>query len=557
MSDREFHVDILVVGSGPIGAAFARTLVDAGRSVLMVDAGAQLSPRPGEHLKNAYLYQHNTNLFASIIRGHLHPLSVPTSARPELAVNPAATPELGTSRSSARNAENPDQDPYRNLPGAAACYAVGGMGTHWTGATPRPHPTIERSSHIVAAEWEALYADAERLLRVSAREFDDSIRQQLVAEALGREFADLPDGYGVQSLPLAARRRRDNPRMVQWTGVDTVLGDLADGHPRFSLLPEHLCTSLVTDRDGTRIAYAEVRDLGRSRTVRVTAEDYVVAAGAVLTPQLLHASGIRPPALGRYLTEHPMAFCQVVLLKDLVEQVGSDPRFASRVRRHLELFPDDALPIPVGDPEPNVWIPVSEGRPWHAQITRDAFHYGDVPPHVDGRLIVDLRWFGIVDPRPDNRVTFSEVRTDAFGMPQPTFDFTLSADDAARQHAMMAEMMRAATALGGFLPGSEPKFTAPGLPLHIAGTVRMGDDPETSVVDVNSKVWGLENLYLGGNGVIPTGTACNPTLTSVALALKSARHLAAGSGSSLERPIHDGPIHDEQLDTEPLAAHAS
>ncbi|MEU4300134.1 pyranose oxidase [Kitasatospora aureofaciens] len=528
------YTDTLVVGSGPVGATFARTLVESGREVLMVDAGAQLSPRPGEHLKNAYIYQHNTNLFASIIRGHLHLLSVPTSARAELAVDPAAMAELGSNRSSARNAENPDQDPYRNLSAAAACYAVGGMGTHWTGATPRHHPVLERYDGISDQEWDGLYGEAERLLRVSAREFDFSIRQHLVTEALRREFSELPDGYQVQSLPLAARRRRDNPRMVHWTGVDTVLGDLADGHPLFSLLPQHLCTRLVLDRDGTRIAYAEVRDLNRSETVRVVADNYVVAAGAVLTPQLLHASGIRPAALGRYLTEHPMAFCQVILLKDLVEQARTDQRFGGQVARHTTLFPDDDLPIPVDDPEPNVWIPVSEGRPWHAQITRDAFHYGDVPPHVDGRLIVDLRWFGIVEPRPDNRVTFSDTRTDVMGMPQPTFEYALSPQDAERQHAMMAEMMRAATALGGFLPGSEPRFTAPGLPLHIAGTIRMGDDPQSSVVDTDSRVWGLENLYLGGNGVIPTGTACNPTLTSVAMALKAAHHLA-GSREARER----------------------
>ncbi|RKT87255.1 pyranose oxidase [Saccharopolyspora antimicrobica] len=515
MSHQRIEVDVLVVGSGPVGATFARTLVDGGREVMVVDAGPQLSSRPGEHLKNHLAYQHSHERFGALIRGHLHPLS-----RPARAVGP------------------PEE--LISLAAGVATYAVGGMATHWTGVTPRHHPTVERSNAIPAADWDSLYGEAEALLNTRTDLTASAISHQVVIDALAAEYAELPAPYGVQHLPMAAERRADNPGLVRWTGVDTILGPLADGDADgFVLREQHQCTRLVPAADGSRIEYAEIIDHTTWRTLRVEASTYVVACGAVLTPQLLHASGIRPPALGRHLTEQPVAFCQILLRDDLVEGVAADPRFAERVAAHRTGHPDDALPIPLDDLDPNVWIPVSQDRPWHCQIHRD-LPYDDmvVDPDLDGRLVVDLRWFGLVDPRPENRVLFSDTARDRYGMPEAGFEFSLSDSDRARQHRMMADLRRAAAALGPYVPGSEPRFILPTLPLHIAGTTRMGTDPDTSVVDPGSRVWGVENLYLGGNGLIPTGNASNPTLTSVAMALRAARGiLRAGQAFPAERAL--------------------
>jgi pyranose oxidase len=531
------HVDVLIIGSGPIGATFARKLVDAKRQVFMIDAGSMQSLRRGEHLKNAFIYQRNVDLFSNVIKGHLQPLSVPTNKLPVPTLDPGSfRVDYEHFEGLVHNAQNPEQDRDKNLPGAAATYAVGGMATHWTCATPRHHPTIERYDGIPAAEWEKLYAEAEKLLGTRLDQFDCSIRNTVVREALQKEYSKLQPPYEVQNLPLAVKRRKDNPELVTWSGTDTVLGDLADvAHPPppdvFTLQPQWRCKKLIRTPDGKSIDYAMVEDLIHGKPWYIRANAFVLAAGAILTPQVLFNSGFSEdlPALGKYLSEQPLAFCQIVLKQDILNQIPDDPRFKKEVDEYRKQIPyRDPVPIPIHDPDPQVWIPVSEGRPWHCQIHRDAFQYGELAANVDSRLIVDLRWFGIVQQCPDNYVTFSKTYKDTTGMPQTTFNFEVTdPEDRENHHKMMIDMCRAAGALGGFLPGSEPQFMPPGLPLHMHGTFRMGDDddPATSVVDTYSKVHGIDNLYLGGNGILPTATASNPTLTSVAIALRAVCHL--------------------------------
>jgi choline dehydrogenase-like flavoprotein len=65
--------------------------------------------------------------------------------------------------------------------------------------------------------------------------------------------------------------------------------------------------------------------------------------------------------------------------------------------------------------------------------------------------------------------------------------------------------------------------------MHVIGTTRLGDaDDGGSVVDGGGRVWGFENLYLGGTGLIPTASATNPTLTACALAIRTADRLSGG-----------------------------
>ena len=63
---------------------------------------------------------------------------------------------------------------------------------------------------------------------------------------------------------------------------------------------------------------------------------------------------------------------------------------------------------------------------------------------------------------------------------------------------------------------------------HPCGTLRMGDDPATSVVDAGCRVHGLDNLWVADASVFPTSMGVNPSLTIAANALRVADRMTEG-----------------------------
>ena len=60
---------------------------------------------------------------------------------------------------------------------------------------------------------------------------------------------------------------------------------------------------------------------------------------------------------------------------------------------------------------------------------------------------------------------------------------------------------------------------------HHMGSTRMHADPKQGVVDPNSQVHGVGNLYVAGSSIFPTYSASNPTMNSLALTLRLADRL--------------------------------
>ncbi|MBN9194966.1 MAG: GMC family oxidoreductase N-terminal domain-containing protein, partial [Microbacterium sp.] len=287
-----------------------------------------------------------------------------------------------------------------------------------------------------------------------------------------------------------------------------VLGDETRGNANFALHDESLVTRVLVD-DG-RVTGVEVRDLRADERHVVRARFVVVAADALRTPQLLWASGIRPDALGRYLNDQ----AQVV--------------FATRIRDLPDL--DTVVPADgtLAEYSGVSWVPFTDDVPFHGQVMQlDA---SPVPLADDDAVqpgsIVGLGLFCAKDLQRDDRVVFDDDRADAYGMPAIGIHYRLTDRDHAVLDRAREEIVRLGAAVGE--PLDPRPFTMPlGASLHYQGTTRMGEtDDGESVCGPDSELWAVPGVFVAGNGVIPTATACNPTLTSVALAVRGAREIA-------------------------------
>jgi choline dehydrogenase-like flavoprotein len=495
---------VLIVGSGPTGATYARLLIEQlpDVSVLMVEAGPLVSTPPGMNAKNIDDPGEQSRAREASQGQGEH--SAGTAALPGgTAAEGTVTARFGTYLIG-RPAEGSG-----GLPAAAVAACVGGQGVHWTCATPRPVGS-ERIPFIDEGEWEQHVSTAESLLHVTGAAFGASPQATAILERVGEEFA--PDGLTVRPLPVSADPRDDGS--LRWGGTDLVLGPLAEGAAadRFELRPDTLAVRLL--REGDRVVGAVLRDQRTGAEENVRADVVVVAANAFGTPQLLWTSGIRPAALGRYLTEHPLIFGIVAVREGVLPPPDRDSRLQTDpIRGVVSVVFDD------------------DGHPFHAQLMYSPVCPVPLPensPHRDNPAGYAMVGYGLRKfPRPEDRLTFDEATPDENGLPGVVVSYDLTEREHAEIEAAKKYQARAAGVLGEFVENM-PRLMPAGTSLHYMGTFRVGPaDDGTSVCDTESRVWGVPGLVLAGNGLIPTANACNPTLTSVALAVRGAHALAA------------------------------
>ncbi|MFJ6535165.1 GMC oxidoreductase [Paenarthrobacter sp. NPDC091711] len=488
--------DVVIVGSGPAGAAYARVLHEEAPHlrVLMVEAGPLLSEQPGLHVKN--LTDPAARTAAQL-----------ASQGPMTSLNPE-TPTPGPGRPGTFLLRPDALAPLAGMPAAAMSSNVGGMGAHWTCACPRPGES-ERIAFLDDGTLDSALSEAERLLSVTALAFEGAPFSAKVRQRLAGEFPRTGSA-AIKSMPLAVQKLPDGT--ITWSGTDVVLGPLAGPATRgdrFELRDRTLCRRVLID-DG-RVTGVELKNLTTGTEYTISAPVVVVAADALRTPQVLFASGIRLRALGRYLNDQPQVVSAVRLPINTVEDKDGDAVVGAA--RHSGVS----------------WVPYTDHEPFHGQVMQlDAspIPLADDDPVVPGSII-GLGWFCATETVEENRVEFDEDALDHYGMPGMSIQYSLTWKDLRVIDQAKEAVTRAGKALGTFLDDRPPFLLPAGSSLHYQGSVRMGQyDDGRSVCGPDSQVWGTDGLYVAGNGVIPTSTACNPTLTSVGLAVLGARAIS-------------------------------
>lgn len=143
---------------------------------------------------------------------------------------------------------------------------------------------------------------------------------------------------------------------------------------------------------------------------------------------------------------------------------------------------------------------------------------------------MSLRPFGEVLPDPNNRVTLSRTRVDAWGVSVPVID----AAHGRNEYVMMREAARDAAEMlkaAGFVditPWEEAgeKLSPPGDRIHEMGTARMGRDPATSVLNGWGQAHEVPNLFVSDGAAMTSSANMNPSLTYMALAARAANRAA-------------------------------
>ena len=130
-----------------------------------------------------------------------------------------------------------------------------------------------------------------------------------------------------------------------------------------------------------------------------------------------------------------------------------------------------------------------------------------------------------------NNITLDPTHSDKWGRPSIRLTYRDHPDDLAMAGFLQEKAMALLDAAGA-QKAWRPPVRAATSGAHLLGTCRMGDDPNTSVIDRYHRSHQVKNLFICDGSSMVTSGRGQPTMTIMALAFRAAEHIkkAAASG---------------------------
>jgi choline dehydrogenase-like flavoprotein len=138
-----------------------------------------------------------------------------------------------------------------------------------------------------------------------------------------------------------------------------------------------------------------------------------------------------------------------------------------------------------------------------------------------GPWTVWMAGWGECLPYYDNRVVLNHSKKDSWGMPLVSINFSFKENE----HNMMKDTMSTSAKMlseAGFKDIEAFNYHKPGgATAHEMGTIRMGNDPKTSVLNKFNQIHSVKNVFIT-DGSCMTSSACqSPSLTYMALTARA------------------------------------
>jgi len=246
----------------------------------------------------------------------------------------------------------------------------------------------------------------------------------------------------------------------------------------------------------------------------IRARQIILAGGALGSPHLLLASGIRSSGpggslLGRGLMRH---------VNSVVTGLSPTPVNPDRSHHKSVWIPDFYHGNPQNGKKPaGPWGTIQQLHiPGRMTLRANSPRGLKTAAAVASRFLMGLLTIAEDVRSETNRVFLDPTRTDRFDMPILRIFHRYGTRDRAVRRALEREartILQRARAV--------PVYSYPVVSFsHAYGTCRFGGSEAMSVLDPMCKVWGMKNLFVVDASFMPSGGSVNPSLTIAANALR-------------------------------------